>query len=148
MHTFSLTVFSIIMAVISYFQSVPLKVIQPVYSIPERLQEGLRRVNFGGLFDKVFQKVHGNNLSVKLGLQTVPTPTVPNSTSYTTRNVMDRISMIGNWDSLTLRLLAMLTKPLVQSQVLGRLQAFRQQICYSSEVTPSRQSYMGYQSFW
>lgn len=100
MHTFGLTVFSIVMAVIGYFQFIPLKAMQPVYSISERLQEGFCRVHFGGVFDKAFQEVHGNNLSVKLGLQTVPTPTVPNSANYTTRNITDRISMIGNWDKL------------------------------------------------
>lgn len=64
------------MALIRYFQPNSLTGISAVYSIPERLHEGLRKDHFGGIIDKNVSTIHSNDSSKNPGIQP-GTPSIP-----------------------------------------------------------------------
>lgn len=65
----SITMLSIFIAFIGYFQPGPLAAIQPTYSVPQRLEEGFRKDHLlrslGGILDKVWPIIHGNTSSMQ-----------------------------------------------------------------------------------
>lgn len=79
----SITMLSIFIAFIGYFQPGPLAAIQPTYSVPQRL-EGFRkdyllRSCLGGIFDKVWPIIHRNTISMQPDTSLFPaTVTVSN----------------------------------------------------------------------
>lgn len=105
------TLLSIFMALIRYFQPGSLTGISAVCSIPERLQEGLRRDHFGGIIDKNLPTLHSNSSSMNPGIQpgapsiptaaVVPTPEPAGSVlnaPFGNLTVSDSVSTVADWD--------------------------------------------------
>ena len=97
-----LTMFSIFMALISYFKPGSLTAINAVGSIPERLQEGLRKDHSGGRIDKNSPTIHSNDSSMSSVLQpdafSIPTANSELNTPFGNLTVSDSVSTVADWD--------------------------------------------------
>ena len=111
MNFLGLTMLYIFMALISYFQPRPLTAVDAVYSIPERLQEGLRKDQSGGRIDKNSPTIHSIHSSMSSVLQhdapSIPTaadvltPESANSVlnaPFGNLTVSDSVSTVADWD--------------------------------------------------
>lgn len=106
-----LAMLSIFMALISYFQPRSLTAVNAVYSIHERLQEGLRKDKSGARIDKNSPTIHSNDSSMSSVLQpdasSIPTaadvltPEPTNSVlnaPFGNLTVSDSVSTVADWD--------------------------------------------------
>lgn len=99
MASFDITMLSIVLAFIGYFQPGPLAAMQPAYGVPQRFQEGLHKDyvlrSLGVIVDKVWPITHGNATAMHTSsipdTVTVPTPIETDPVSETD-TVVDELS--------------------------------------------------------